>query len=86
MENQAQMETPSVGGPAPTQPELSVADLQNLRTILDVASRRGAFSASEMSAVGNVFDRLNKFLEAVAPAQAPAAPAQPETVETTINP
>jgi hypothetical protein len=50
-------------------PELSIADLQNLRTLLDVATRRGAFGASEMTSVGAVFDRVNTFLNAVAPAE-----------------
>lgn len=55
------------------QPELSIADLQNMRALIDVAARRGAFSASEMSSVGAVFDRVNTFLAAVAPAEQPAA-------------
>lgn len=50
-------------------PQLTIADLQNLRILIDVASKRGAFSAAEMSAVGATFDRLNTFLNAVAPAQ-----------------
>jgi hypothetical protein len=55
------------------QPQLGVADLQNLRTLLDVASRRGAFAASEMTSVGAVFDRLNTFLNAIAPPAAQQA-------------
>lgn len=70
-----------VEAPAAPQPELSVADLQNLRTVLEVASRRGAFAAGEMSSVGAVFDRLDKFLAAVAP----AAPAQ-QPAESTETP
>jgi hypothetical protein len=76
---QAQMASPAVEAPAqqPTAPEFSLNDLQNLRAIVDTAVRRGAFGASEASAVGAVFDRLNTFLNAVAPQQAPAdsAPA-----------
>jgi len=53
-------------------PELNIADLQNIRAVIDTAVRRGAFGAGEATAVGNVFDRLNTFLNAVAPAQAPA--------------
>jgi len=49
------------------QPELSLTDLANIRSIIDTASRRGAFHAAEMSAVGSVFDRLNNFLTAVTP-------------------
>ena len=75
MENieQAQVASQDVGGEqAPAQPELNIADLQNIRAIIDTASRRGAFGAGEMSAVGSVFDRLNTFLNAVTPAQASA--------------
>jgi hypothetical protein len=63
---------------AQTSPELTVVDLQNLRSIIDVASRRGAFGAAEMSAVGSVYGRLEAFLNAVAPPQASAdATTQP---------
>jgi hypothetical protein len=55
-------------------PDLTIADLQNLRSIIDVASRRGAFGAAEMSAVGSVFNKLDAFLAAAAP----QTPAQPE--------
>jgi hypothetical protein len=75
MENieQAQVAGQDVGGePAAAQPELNIADLQNIRAIIDTATRRGAFGAAELTAVGSVFDRLNTFLNAVAPAQAPA--------------
>lgn len=50
-------------------PELSISDLQNIRTLLDVATRRGVFGAAEMSSVGSVFDRLNGFLNSIAPPQ-----------------
>lgn len=78
MENQAQV-TESVGGemPATEQPQLSVSDLQNLRTVLDIASRRGAFGANEMTAVGQVFDKLDKFLNAIAPAPTQQAEETP---------
>jgi len=76
MDDQAQVTTETgVGGEAPAAaPELSISDLQNLRAIVDTAARRGAFQAAEMSAVGAVFDRVNTFLNAVAP----AAPTQSE--------
>ena len=54
------------------QPELGIADLQNLRSIVEVSVRRGAFVAAELSSVGAVFDRLNAFLNAVAPTDVPA--------------
>lgn len=77
MSNQetAQVATPDGVDPqtqAPSAPEFSITDLQNLRAIVDLASKRGAFAGAELSAVGQVFDRLNSFLNAVAPS--PAAP------------
>jgi hypothetical protein len=58
-------------------PELTVTDLQNLRAIIDIAATRGAFKAAEMAGVGAVFNKLDKFLTAVVPAQAAEqAPAQ----------
>jgi hypothetical protein len=50
-------------------PELTVTDLVNLRAIIDVAVRRGAFGAGEVAGVGAVFDRLNAFVVAVTPQQ-----------------
>jgi hypothetical protein len=73
MDNQAQTTTPDGVSPqAPAQPEFSIADLQNLRAIVDLSAKRGTFNGAELSSVGQVFDRLNAFLAAVAPAQAPA--------------
>lgn len=59
MENQAQE---TVKGPSV---ELTVNDLLNLRSIVDVAVKRGAFNATEISSVGSVYDKLNNFLNAV---------------------
>lgn len=77
MENQEQAQTVTDQGVAPKQPELSIVDLQNLRAIIDVATRRGTFQAQELSGVGAVFDRLNAFLNSVAPAQAQASADAP---------
>ena len=52
-----------------TQPKLSIQDLVDLRAIIDVASQRGAFRAAEFAAVGAAFNKLNDFLNAVAPAE-----------------
>jgi hypothetical protein len=65
MENQ---ETEQPTEQQSTQPELTVSDLTNIRSIIDVAVRRGAFGASELTAVGATFDKLNAFVNAVAPA------------------
>ena len=62
-------------------PELTIADLTNLRSVIDVASQRGAFRAAEMAAVGAAFNKLNDFLNAVAPTQS-AGDAQQGNAET----
>ena len=62
----------------PQAPELTITDLANLRAIIDMAVRRGAFSAAEASGVGTAFDRLNAFLTAVAPQKAEADGAATE--------
>jgi hypothetical protein len=49
--------------------DLTVQDLAGLRSVIDVASSRGAFKAAEMEAVGKLFNKLNAFLEQVAKAQ-----------------
>jgi hypothetical protein len=51
-------------------PDLSVQDLTAMKTIIDVASQRGAFKPGEMTTVGTVYDKLEKFLNAVADQQA----------------
>lgn len=62
---------------APAAPELTIADLQNIRSVIDMAARRGAFGAAEMTAVGGVFNKLDTFLIAVTPKEGTegAAPA-----------
>lgn len=49
--------------------DLTVQDLNNLRAIIDVAAQRGAFKPNEMTAVGNVYNKLNNFLSNVSKGQ-----------------
>jgi hypothetical protein len=46
-------------------PDLNISDLVALRSIVDVASQRGAFKAAELEAVGKTYNKLNTFLESV---------------------
>ena len=75
---QAQAQAPQ---PDPT--ALSIGDLKNLSTILDVASTRGAFKANEMAGVGFLYNKLQAFLAKVAPEPKPeeAKAAAPATAE-----
>lgn len=43
--------------------ELTITDLQNIKAIIDTAAKRGAFFGSEMSGVGQVYDKLDNFLK-----------------------
>jgi hypothetical protein len=79
MENETQEQVQEVQSEAqqPAGPELTIVDLQNIRAIIDVAAGRGTFKAAEMEAVGATFNKLNKFLDAVAPQQPAATEEQP---------
>lgn len=46
--------------------DLTVQDLQALKTIVDVAAQRGVFKPNEMEAVGKIYNKLAGFLEQVA--------------------
>jgi hypothetical protein len=60
---------------------ITVADLNLLKNIIDLASTRGAFQASEMTQIGTVYDKLTTFLEAVV-AQAAAQEAELKNAQT----
>jgi hypothetical protein len=47
------------------QKEITIADLNLLKDIVDLASTRGAFRAAEMKDVGEVYNKLVVFLDAV---------------------
>jgi|TARA_R110002074_G_scaffold178714_2_gene342475 translation initiation factor IF-2 len=50
-------------------PDLTVQDLQALKSIIDVASQRGAFKPNEMMTVGQTYSKLETFLNAVSQQQ-----------------
>jgi hypothetical protein len=45
--------------------DLNISDLLAVKSIIDIASQRGAFKANEMEAVGKTYNRINTFLETV---------------------
>ena len=49
-----------------------------MKSIIDVASSRGAFKPNEMAAVGTVYNKLETFLNAVAASQPAADPIEDE--------
>jgi len=50
--------------------ELNISDLVAVRSIIEVASQRGAFKAAELEAVGKTFNKLNTFIESVSKKEA----------------
>ena len=63
---------------------ITIADLDTIKNIIDLACTRGAFRGAEVSQVGAVFDKLTAFLAAAIEqakaqqeAQAQEAPAEP---------
>ncbi len=74
--------------PQPDPTALSIGDLKNLSTILDVASTRGAFKANEMAGVGFLYNKLQAFLAKVAPqetAEGTAGAKAPATAPATAE-
>ena len=67
----AQPQAAQAQAPQPDPTALSIGDLKNLSTILDVASTRGAFKANEMAGVGFLYNKLQAFLAKVAPEEKP---------------
>lgn len=50
---------------APQGADLNISDLMAVRSVIDIASQRGAFKAAELESVGKIFNKLNNFLESV---------------------
>lgn len=55
--------------------QITIADLDTIKNVIDLASTRGAFRAAELSQVGAVFDKLVLFLDAVVAQAQEEAPA-----------
>ena len=80
---EAPVQAPASDAQAQAQPgaDLSIGDLKNLATIIDVASTRGAFRANEMATVGVMFNKLSAFLAKVAPNEQTNNATAPATAE-----
>ena len=71
------------GGPVPTpgaeqqaSPDLNISDLNAVKSIIDIATTRGAFKANELEAVGKTYNKLTTFLEHVTKQQQEQQKAQ----------
>jgi ATP phosphoribosyltransferase len=62
---------------------LTITDLATLRNIVDLASTRGAFRANELREVGEIYDRLSRFIDAsIAASQAQQEEQTTDTQES----
>jgi hypothetical protein len=68
-ENKEVTQTPEESN-QPATADLNISDLVALKSIIEVASQRGAFKAAELEAVGKTFNKLNSFLESVSKKEA----------------
>jgi hypothetical protein len=62
----------------PVLPSVTVNDLVNVYNIIDLASKRGAFQANELSSVGAVANKVKSFVDHVQAAQKAAADTEGE--------
>jgi hypothetical protein len=69
-EDQAKAQQTAQSVPPQPSADLNISDLVALKSIIEVASQRGAFKAAELEAVGKTFNKLNTFLESVAKKEA----------------
>lgn len=75
MSEENKAEAPETVDSAEVPVSLTVQDLVSIRNIIDVASQRGAFRANEFSAVGDAYNKLSTFIDAITP-KAPEAAAE----------
>ena len=62
--------------PADDGSQITIADLQAIAQVIDMAVRRGAFGASEVGDVSTIYNKLTGFLQVVAEQQRAAEAAQ----------
>lgn len=60
---ESQVEEQAVDSQDPV--NITIADLQGLVSLIDVASSRGAFRGAELSAVGTLYTKLATFLQQI---------------------
>lgn len=58
---------------------INLTDLQNVLVIVDLASNRGAFRGNELEPIGQLYNKIAKFIQAAMP------PSQQETPSSDTN-
>ena len=65
VENPQVADTGSTPQPEQAPADLNVSDLSAIKSIIDVATQRGAFRAAELEAVGKLYNKLSLFLDSI---------------------
>ena len=65
VENPQVADTGSTPQPEQAPADLNDSDLSAIKSIIDVATQRGAFRAAELEAVGKVYNKLSLFLDSI---------------------
>ena len=55
---------------------INLTDLQNVLVVIDLASNRGAFRGNELEPIGQLYNKIGRFVQA-------AMPPQPESGDGT---
>ena len=56
----------TVPSPQPEDSTITLVDLQNIISVLDLASSRGAFRGPELEPVGQLYNKFKRFVDAAA--------------------
>ena len=67
--------------PVADTPSLSLSDLVLLLNLIRITADRGAIKADEMSAVGAVYEKLGRFLQASGALKSPESQSSAESAE-----
>jgi hypothetical protein len=65
---------------------LTIADLQTISNIIDIAMTRGAFRANEAKTVGEAYEKINAFLQTVQQQQGQTNQPEPPQAATGLPP
>lgn len=64
---------------------VTLVDLQNVLVIMDLASSRGAFRGPELQPVGQLYDKINRFLQVAMPKTPEGSEVESTQTETGEN-
>ncbi len=59
--------TPDAVAPQTSESVINLNDLQNVLVVIDLASNRGAFRGPELQPIGQLYDKINRFLQSALP-------------------